>query len=122
MTVGRPGDRCHKALCKPSEINGFSQENESAGEGRRFSKNLAFVPLVIHPYYQDLSHISFNQTWAVSASIFYYNKAQIGQPLCIKALPTSYAPAPFCIKKGYFAYISSYVTAVRGKNGFLHYK
>ena len=73
-------------------------------------------------YYQDLSHISFNQTWAVNASIFYYNNARIGQPQCIKALLTSYAPAPFCIKKGYFAYISSYVTAVRGKNGFLHYK
>lgn len=51
-----------------------------------FSKNLAFVPLVIHPSYQALSHVSFNQTWAVNAVVFYYNEAQIGQLLCINAL------------------------------------
>lgn len=77
-----------------------------------FSKTLAFVPLVTHPYYQDLSHVSFNQTWAINTTIFYYNKTGIGQPLCIKVLQTSHAPTPFCIKRGYSAYISSYVTAL----------
>lgn len=86
-----------------------------------FSKTLAFVPLVAHPYYQDLSHVSFNQTWAINVTIFYYNKTGIGQPLCIKVLQTSQSRHLFALR-GYFAYILSYVTALRGKNGFLYYK